>query len=113
SGPRRRGMAAVARRRLVRRFADTCGRRVCGLLVLGRLLTAHGLAPLAPRLGLLALALDRRFLVVGAALHLLEQALFLHALLEGLERRFDLILDHLDSHEEPKGDTFRGRFPAF
>jgi hypothetical protein len=32
-------------------------------------------------------------------LWVLEQALFLHPLLEGLERRFDLVLDNLYSHE--------------
>src|SRR5204863_3203285 len=48
----------------------------------------------------LALALHRGLLVVGAALHLLEQTLFLHALLEGLERRFDLVFYDLYPHED-------------
>jgi hypothetical protein len=36
---------------------------------------------------------------VSAALHLLEQTLFLHTLLEGLQRRLDLIFDDFNSHE--------------
>src|SRR5262245_21073032 len=54
--------------------------------------------PLAAGHGLLALALDRRLLVVSAPLHLLEQSVLLHLLLERLERGVDLIVDHLDSH---------------
>src|SRR5262249_38125497 len=45
---------------------------------------------------LLALALDRWFLVVHATLHLLIQTALDHDLLERLQRRFDLIVRHLD-----------------
>src|SRR5439155_22004452 len=71
-----------------------------GVIVVGLLLAAHRLAALAAGLGLLALALDRGLLVVRAALHLLEEALFLHPLLEGFERGLDLVLDDLDPHED-------------
>src|SRR5258705_13955759 len=69
-------------------------------IIVGLLLPAHGLAALAARLGLLALALHRGLLVVGPALHLLEEALFLHPLLEGLQRRFDLVFYDLNPHED-------------
>src|SRR5262245_32006089 len=54
------------------------------------------LEPLLPRRRLLPLALDRRLLVVLAALHVLEQALLHHLLLEGLESGLDLVVYHVD-----------------
>src|SRR3989449_6212406 len=54
--------------------------------------------PLLPCLRLLALSLDRRLLVVGAALPFLEEAIFLHLLLERLQRGLDLVVDDLDPH---------------
>src|SRR2546428_363343 len=54
--------------------------------------------PLLPCLRLLTLSLDRRLLVVGAPLHLLEEAIFLHLFLERLQRGLDLVVDDLDPH---------------
>src|SRR6185503_20549513 len=54
---------------------------------------------LLPRLGLLALPLDRRLLVVRALLHLLEEPIFQHELLHGLERGLHLIVVYLDTHD--------------
>src|SRR5215831_6086552 len=56
----------------------------------------QGAAPLLARLRLLPLALDRRLLVVHAPLHLLIETALDHDLLEGLQRRFDLIVGDLD-----------------
>src|SRR6185295_19458283 len=71
-------------------------RRESGLVfLLGPL---HGLPPLLPGFGLLPLALDGGFLVIRPLLHLLEEAVLEHPLLQGLERGLDLVVVNLDTH---------------
>jgi hypothetical protein len=60
--------------------------------------TSESLQSLAPGLRALPLSSNRGLLVEGAAFHLLEQAPREHLLLEGLERRFYLVVEHLDLH---------------
>src|SRR5437867_1785196 len=69
----------------------------------------EGLAALLPRLGRLALALDRRLLVVGPPLHLLEDAVLQHLLLELLQRGLDLIVEDLDLHSAPSQVSGRSK----
>src|SRR5258705_3140624 len=58
----------------------------------------HGLPPLLPGFGLLPLALHRGLLVIRSLLHLLEEAVLEHPLLQGLERGLDLVVVNLDTH---------------
>src|SRR2546422_1487589 len=68
------------------------------VLVLPMLGSPLGLSTLLAGLGLLPLPLHRRLLVEGASLHLLEDAVLEHRLLEGFQRQLDLVVDDFDPH---------------
>src|SRR5882762_6293824 len=70
-------------------------------LIVTERLPLHRLAKFLSGTGLLLLSLDGGFLVVFPPLHLLEQAILEHQLLQRLERWLNLIVAHVDLHGYP------------
>src|SRR6266852_6494923 len=67
-----------------------------GVLLTVAFHSSHRLAPLLSGRGLFPLPLDGRLVVGDTPLHLLEQAILEHLLFQGLQGRFDLIVDDND-----------------
>src|SRR5713101_6272650 len=67
-----------------------------GVLLTVAFHSSHRLAPLLSGRGLFPLPLDGRLVVGDTPLHLLEQAILEHLLFQGLQGRFDLIVDDDD-----------------